>query len=37
VQGYYKASGVRPKFMRRLKSYGIDIADDIFDPGKTYQ
>jgi pilus assembly protein CpaF len=36
VLGHYHATGVRPKFMRRLKAYGINVSDDIFDPSKTY-
>lgn len=37
VQGYFCATGVRPKFMRRLKAYGINVPDATFDPNKTYQ
>ena len=34
VQGYFCATGVRPHFLERLHSYGIDISDSIFDPAK---
>ena len=34
VEGYFCATGVRPHFLERLHSYGIDISDSIFDPAK---
>jgi pilus assembly protein CpaF len=34
VHGYFSATGVRPRFLERLHSYGIDIPDTIFDPSK---
>lgn len=34
VQGKFKATGIRPKFVQRLKAYGIVIHDDVFDPNK---
>jgi pilus assembly protein CpaF len=34
VQGYFAASGVRPKFMERLRSHGVVIPDSLFDPTK---
>lgn len=34
VQGYFSATGVRPHFLERLHSFGVDISDAIFDPGK---
>ena len=37
VQGYFRASGVRPKFMARLKSYGITVPDETFDQNRTYE
>jgi pilus assembly protein CpaF len=37
VQGHFRASGVRPKFMDRLKSYGITMPDEIFDPTRLYE
>jgi pilus assembly protein CpaF len=36
VQGYFAASGVRPKFMERLRSHGVAIPDSLFDPTKQY-
>jgi pilus assembly protein CpaF len=34
VQGYFSATGVRPHFLERLHSFGVDISDAIFDPSK---
>ncbi|NSL54734.1 CpaF family protein [Uliginosibacterium aquaticum] len=36
VQGFFSASGVRPKFSERLRAYGITLADSLFDPGKRF-
>jgi pilus assembly protein CpaF len=37
VQGYFQASGVRPKFAERLRAFGVGLPDTMFDPGKIYQ
>ena len=37
VQGYFQATGVRPKFADRLRSFGVVLPDDMFDPAKHYQ
>jgi pilus assembly protein CpaF len=37
VLGYFHATGVRPQFMGRLKSYGINLADKTFDQNHTYE
>jgi pilus assembly protein CpaF len=37
VQGYFQASGVRPRFSDRLNAYGITMPDSMFDPGRRYQ
>jgi pilus assembly protein CpaF len=36
VVGAYKATGVRPKFIERLRAHGVDVPDGIFDPSKVY-
>jgi pilus assembly protein CpaF len=36
VSGYACATGVRPKFMARLSSFGINLPDSIFDPTRRY-
>ncbi|MEP6875228.1 MAG: ATPase, T2SS/T4P/T4SS family, partial [Burkholderiales bacterium] len=37
VQGYFHATGVRPKFTERLRAFGIDLPDAMFDPSKRYE
>ena len=37
VQGYFQATGVRPKFADRLRSFGVELPDAMFDPAKHYQ
>lgn len=32
VQGYFRATGVRPVLVERLSRYGIDLAEGLFDP-----
>jgi len=34
VEGYFTASGVRPKFMERIESAGIDLPSNIFVPAR---
>ncbi|MFL6674050.1 MAG: CpaF family protein [Massilia sp.] len=37
VEGYFQASGVRPKFTERLRTFGITLPDTMFDPTRRYQ
>jgi pilus assembly protein CpaF len=37
VQGYFQASGVRPKFSDRLRAFGAVLPDAMFDPSRQYQ
>jgi pilus assembly protein CpaF len=37
VQGYFQATGVRPRFTNRLLSYGVQLPDDLFDPTRQLQ
>ena len=37
VQGYFQATGVRPIFADRLRSFGVVLPDAMFDPAKHYQ
>jgi len=37
VQGYFSATGVRPHFMPRLKSFGITLPDGTFDQSRIYE
>ena len=34
VAGHFCATGVRPKFMDRLKSFGVVLPDSLFDPSR---
>ncbi|HEU0201092.1 MAG TPA: CpaF family protein [Burkholderiaceae bacterium] len=37
VQGHFAASGVRPKFADRLRAFGIQLADALFEPNRRYE
>ncbi|NPC55465.1 CpaF family protein [Caenimonas soli] len=37
VEGYFQATGVRPKFSERLKAFGVVLPDAMFDPTRHYQ
>jgi pilus assembly protein CpaF len=37
VLGHFAATGVRPKFMGRLKAYGINLPAETFDQTRTYE
>lgn len=37
VEGYFQATGVRPKFSERLRSFGIAMPDAMFDSARRYQ
>jgi len=37
VLGYYQATGIRPKFIDRLRMTGVVLSDSMFDPGKRYE
>ncbi|MGJ7917970.1 CpaF family protein [Massilia sp. LXY-6] len=36
IIGHFQASGVRPKFTERLRSFGIHLPDRMFDPARHY-
>jgi pilus assembly protein CpaF len=36
IVGHFQATGVRPKFSERLKSFGVNLPDSMFDPNKHY-
>jgi pilus assembly protein CpaF len=36
VQGHFMASGVRPKFVDRLRSFGVTVSDLLFDPTRQF-
>jgi pilus assembly protein CpaF len=37
VNGYFAATGVRPKFTERLRTYGIPLPADLFDPSRRFE
>lgn len=37
VQGHFQATGVRPKFCDRLRAFGIQLPDGMFDPLRHFQ
>jgi pilus assembly protein CpaF len=37
VLGHFKATGIRPKFVDRLRVHGIPIPDELFDPSRRYE
>jgi pilus assembly protein CpaF len=37
VKGHFRATGVRPKFMDRIKSYGLVVPEATFDPSLIYE
>ena len=36
VQGRFSATGVRPRFTERLKTFGAAVSEDAFDPDRTF-
>ncbi len=36
VQGYFEATGVRPKFADRLRAFGVQLPDEMFDPTRLH-
>ncbi|GGE81602.1 CpaF family protein [Massilia psychrophila] len=37
VEGYFQATGVRPKFSERLRAFGVTLPDTMFDTSRHYQ
>jgi pilus assembly protein CpaF len=37
VVGNFRATGIRPKFVERLRTRGVAIPDEIFDPTRLYE
>lgn len=37
VQGYFQATGVRPKFADRLRTYGIQLPEAMFSPERRFE
>lgn len=37
VLGHFKATGIRPRFVERLRVHGIAVSDELFDPTRLYE
>lgn len=37
VQGHFMATGLQPQFNQRLKEFGVQVSDAIYDPGKVFE
>ena len=37
VQGHFKATGIRPRFVDRLRTRGVAISDELFDPALLFE
>ncbi len=37
VQGHFCATGVRPRFADRLRQFGAQLPDAVFDPARIFQ
>ncbi|MFC5301308.1 CpaF family protein [Azospira restricta] len=37
VAGYFAASGVRPRFVERLRTFGVQVSDNLFDPSRHFE
>jgi len=37
VEGYFQATGVRPKFSERLRAFGVNLPDNMFDTTRHVQ
>ena len=37
VQGRFRATGIRPRFLQRLGAYGVQVSEGLFDPAQPFQ
>ena len=37
VVGHFKATGIRPKFLERIKAFGIAMSETMFDPNRVFE
>ena len=37
VQGFFAATGIRPRFTERIRAYGLPLSDSLFDPLRRYE
>jgi pilus assembly protein CpaF len=36
IIGHFSATGIRPRFLERLRAFGITVSDTLFDPTRQY-
>jgi pilus assembly protein CpaF len=36
VKGHFCASGVRPRFAERLRNFGVEVPENLFDPTRVF-
>jgi pilus assembly protein CpaF len=36
VKGHFHATGVRPRFAERLRNFGVDVPENLFDPTRHF-
>ena len=37
VKGYFQATGVRPRFVERLRAHGVTVPESLFDPSRRME
>ena len=37
VQGEFRATGIRPMMMQRIKERGVALDEGVFDPDRVYE
>jgi pilus assembly protein CpaF len=37
VLGRFRATGIRPKFVTRLRSFGVELRDEMFEPSRVFE
>ena len=37
VLGHFAATGVRPRFLERLRAFGVNLPEGLFDPSRQYE
>jgi pilus assembly protein CpaF len=37
VKGHFKATGIRPRFVERLRTHGVKVSDELFDPTVLFE
>jgi pilus assembly protein CpaF len=37
VLGHFAATGVRPRFVERLRTFGVNLPENLFDPSRHFE